>query len=151
VGAFLMMAASLAWAISLIQTKFLKEVHPLSLVGWMTLMATPQLVVMSLLLEERPVAAALEAGWAGWGPIVYMAIFVSIVSHSLWYSLVQRHPINVTAPFALLTPVFGVVFGVLILAERFTWWMLAGSLITLVGVAIIAVRRPAQAMPPPER
>ena len=151
VGAFLMMAASLAWAISLIQTKFLKEVHPLSLVGWMTLMATPQLVVMSLLLEERPVAAALEAGWAGWGPIIFMAIFVSIVSHSLWYGLVQRHPINVTAPFALLTPVFGVVFGVLILAEQFTWWMLAGSLITLAGVAIIAVRRPAQAMPPPER
>jgi O-acetylserine/cysteine efflux transporter len=151
VGAFLMMAASLAWAISLIQTKFLKEVHPLSLVAWMTLMAVPQLVGLSLLLEEQPIARALAAGWAGWGPILYMAVFVSIVSHSLWYMLVQRHPINVTAPFALLTPVFGVIFGVLILGEEFTWWMLAGSLITLAGVAIITIRRPAQAMPPPER
>jgi O-acetylserine/cysteine efflux transporter len=150
-GAFLMMAASLAWAISLIQTKFLKEVHPLSLVAWMTLMAVPQLVGLSLLLEEQPIARALAAGWAGWGPILYMAVFVSIVSHSLWYMLVQRHPINVTAPFALLTPVFGVIFGVLILGEEFTWWMLAGSLITLAGVAIITIRRPAQAMPPPER
>lgn len=151
VGALLMMLASLAWAISLIQTKFLKEVHPLSLVAWMTLMATPLLVALSLLLEERPVAAVLAAGWSGWLPIVYMAVFVSIVSHSLWYDLVQRHPINVTAPFALLTPVFGIIFGVLILHEQFTWWMLAGSLITLAGVAIITIRRPAQAMPPPER
>ena len=150
-GAFLMMAASLAWAISTVQTKFLKEVHPLSLVGWMTLMATPQILVLSLLIEERPVEAALTMGWNGWWPILYMAIFVSIVSHSLWYRLVHRYPINVTAPFALLTPVFGVLFGVLILHEALTWWMLAGSLITLAGVTIITIRRPAQGEPPPVR
>jgi O-acetylserine/cysteine efflux transporter len=150
-GAFLMIAASLAWAISIVQTKFLKDVHPLALVGWMTLMAAPQLVVLSLLLEEQPVAAALAMGWNGWWPILYMAVFVSIVSHGLWYGLVHRHPINVTAPFALLTPVFGVLFGVIILGEQFTWWMLAGGLITLAGVTIITVRRPAQGLPPPER
>ncbi len=150
-GAFLMIAASLAWAISIIQTKFLKDVHPLALVGWMTLMAAPQLAILSLLLEERPVEAALAMGWAGWWPILYMAIFVSIVSHSLWYGLVHRHPINVTAPFALLTPVFGVLFGVVILGEQFTWFTLAGGLITLAGVTIITIRRPAQGLPPPER
>lgn len=150
-GAFLMIAASLAWAISIIQTKFLKDVHPLSLVGWMTLMAAPQLFGLSLLLEERPVEAALAMGWNGWWPILYMAVFVSIVSHGLWYGLVNRHPINVTAPFALLTPMFGVLFGVVILGEQFTWWMLAGGLITLAGVSIITVRRPYQAEPPPER
>jgi O-acetylserine/cysteine efflux transporter len=150
-GAFLMIAASLAWAISIIQTKFLNEVHPLALVGWMTLMAAPQLVVLSLLLEHQPVEAALAMGWNGWWPILYMAVFVSIVSHGLWYGLVHRHPINVTAPFALLTPVFGVLFGVVILGEQFTWWMLAGGLITLAGVTIITIRRPAQGLPPPER
>lgn len=150
-GAGLMTFAALAWAISLIQTKFLKTVHPLSLVAWMTLMAAPQLIALSLLLEERPVAAALEMGWAGLWPILYMAIFVSIVSHGLWYMLVQRYPINVTSPFALLTPVFGVLFGVVLLDEPLTWWMLAGSLIALAGVTIITIRRPAQAEPPPER
>jgi O-acetylserine/cysteine efflux transporter len=151
VGAFLMIGASLAWAISIIQTKLLKDVDPLALVGWMCLMATPQLVVLSLLLEDRPIQAALAMGWTGLWPILYMAAFVSIVSHSLWYGLVHRHPINVTAPFALLTPVFGVLFGVLILGEEFTWWMLAGGLITLAGVTIITIRRPAQAEPSPER
>src|SRR5262249_28021363 len=76
---------------------------------------------------------------------------VSIVSHTLWYGLIHRHPINVTAPFALLTPVFAVLFGVLILGEQFTVWMLAGGLITLAGVTIIMIRRPAQAEPSPER
>jgi O-acetylserine/cysteine efflux transporter len=150
-GAFLMISASLAWAVSLVQTKFLRDVHPLSLVAWMTLLAAPQLILLSLVLEERPVAAALAMGWDGWGPIIYMSVLVSIVSHTLWYGLVQRHPLNVTAPFALLTPVFGVLFGVLILGERLTLWMVAGGLITLAGVAIIIVRRPAQAAPPPDR
>jgi O-acetylserine/cysteine efflux transporter len=150
-GAFLMISASLAWAISLVQTKMLKDVHPLSLVGWMCLMAAPQLAVLSFLLEDNVVGATLSMGWTGIWPIVYMAVFVSIVSHSLWYQLIQRHPINVTAPFALLTPIFGVLFGVLILSEQFTWWMLAGGLITLAGVTIITIRRPAQAEPSPER
>ena len=150
-GAFLMISASLAWAISIIQTKFLTNVHPLSLVGWMTLMAAPQLVIMSLLLEDQPVAAVLHMSWNGLWPILYMAVFVSIVSHGLWYGLVNRHPINVTAPFALLTPVFGVLFGVIILGEQFTWFMLVGGLITLAGVTIITIRRPAQGLPPPER
>src|SRR5262249_38167033 len=143
--------ASLAWAISIIQTKFLKDVHPLSLVAWMTLMAAPQLAILSLLLEDRPVEAALEMGWTGLSRILYMALDVSIVSHPLWYGLIHRHPINVTAPFALLTPVFAVLFGVLILGEQFTVWMLAGALITLAGVTIIMIRRPAQAEPSPER
>jgi O-acetylserine/cysteine efflux transporter len=150
-GAFLMISASLAWAFSLIQTKMLKDVHPLSLVGWMCLMAAPQLAVLSFLLEDNVVEATLSMGWTGIWPIVYMAIFVSIVSHSLWYQLIQRHPINVTAPFALLTPIFGVLFGVLILGEQLTWWMLVGGLITLAGVTIITIRRPAQAEPSPER
>ncbi|MCW5771995.1 MAG: EamA family transporter [Rhodospirillaceae bacterium] len=150
-GAFLMMAAALAWAISLVQTKFLKQVHPLALVGWMTLMAVPQLFVLSLLLEDAPITAALAMGWNGWGPIFYMAICVSIVSHSLWYSLIHRYPINVTAPFALLTPVFGVFFGIVILHEELTWLMLVGSVLTLIGVGIITIRRPAQAEPLPER
>jgi O-acetylserine/cysteine efflux transporter len=151
VGVFLMVAASLAWAVSLIQAKVLVGVHPLPLVGWMNLMAAPQLVILSLLLEEQPIVAALHMGWTGLWPILYMAVFVSVVSHGLWYMLLHRYPINVTAPFALLTPVFGVLFGVLILGEVFTWFTLAGGLITLAGVAIITIRRPAQAMPPPER
>jgi len=150
-GVLLMSGASLAWAVSLIQTKSLQGVHPLPLVGWMTLMAAPLLVILSLLLEDRPIQAALNMGWTGIWPILYMAVFVSIVSHGLWYSLLYRYPLNVTAPFALLTPVFGVLFGVLLLDEAFTWFTLAGGLITLAGVTIITIRRPAQGLPPPER
>jgi O-acetylserine/cysteine efflux transporter len=80
-----------------------------------------------------------------------MAVLVSIVSHSLWYGLVQRYPLNVTAPFSLLTPVFGVAFGALLLGEAVTLWTLAGGLIALAGIAIITVRRPHQAAPPPVR
>lgn len=150
-GALLMIIAAFTWAISVVQAKFIKNVHPLALVGWMSLLAAPQLLIASLVLEDRPIAAALTMGWAGWGPVLFMTLFVSIFSHSGWYSLVQRYPVNVTAPFSLMTPVFGVLFGVLILHEALTWWMLAGGLITLAGVTIITIRRPAQAAPPPER
>jgi O-acetylserine/cysteine efflux transporter len=143
-GAFLMMAAAFTWAVSMALAKNLSAVHPLSLTAWMCAFAAPQLFLCSLLLEEQPIARALAAGWAGWGPILFMAVLVSLVSHTLWYSVVQRYPLNVSAPFGLLTPVFGVAFGALILGERLTLWMLAGAAIVLAGVAIITIRRPAQ-------
>ena len=75
-------------------------------------------------------------GWRGWGAIAYMMICVSMIGYGIWYYLVPRYDVNQTMPFTLLVPMFGVASGALILDERMTWLMLAGSALTLVGVAL---------------
>jgi O-acetylserine/cysteine efflux transporter len=45
-------------------------------------------------------------------------------------------------PFTLLVPVFGVLSGVVFFDDRLTLPMLIGGLGTILGVAIIVVRRP---------
>jgi O-acetylserine/cysteine efflux transporter len=138
----LVIAASLVWAVSNIQVKYIGEINSLSLTGWMGLMAAPQLLFWSYVLEDGHVQAIENAGWAGWGAILYMAVLVSVVGYGLWYYLVPRYSVNQTMPFTLLVPIFGVFSGVIFLQEQLTLPMAAGSVMTLAGVAIIILRRP---------
>jgi O-acetylserine/cysteine efflux transporter len=54
----------------------------------------------------------------------------------------RRYNVNQVMPFTLLVPVFGVLSGVVFFDDRLTLPMLIGGLGTILGVAIIVVRRP---------
>jgi O-acetylserine/cysteine efflux transporter len=74
-----------------------------------------------------------------------MAIASSIVAYGLWYFLIERYPMNRVVPMTLLAPVLAVVFAVLLLGESISATMIAGGILTLSGVAIIELVRPAAA------
>lgn len=143
----LVVLASLVWAVSNIQVKYIGEINSLSLTGWMALMAAPQLLFWSYILEDGHVQILKDAGWAAWGAIAYMAILVSVVGYGLWYYLVPRYSLNQTMPFTLLAPVFGILSGNVFLGEELTLPMAIGSAMTLLGVAIIILRRPEVSRP----
>lgn len=144
----LVIAASFVWAISNIQVKLIGAIHPLSLLGWSSLLSAPQLFGLSLLMEDGHAAALATAGWRGWGAIAYMVVCVSGIGYGIWYYLVPRYSVNQTMPFTLMVPVFGVASGALMLGERMTPLMLIGSVLTLAGVAVIILRRPRTAEGP---
>lgn len=136
----LLAGAGLAWAISNLIMARLTGAHPLAVMGWIALFAVPQLGLGSLVLEDGQAAALASAGWRGWGAIAYTALAATIVAHSLWYHLLQLHPINRVVPFSLLAPLIGAAAGVLLLGDPLTWPRLLGGLVTLTGVAVIELR-----------
>jgi O-acetylserine/cysteine efflux transporter len=83
----------------------------------------------------------ISATWLGWSSIAYMAVMVTIVSYLMWYPLVRKYPVNQTMPWTLLAPVFGVLSGILVLGEPMTPAMVVGGALTLVGVAVIVIRK----------
>jgi O-acetylserine/cysteine efflux transporter len=54
----------------------------------------------------------------------------------------RRYSVNQVMPFTLLVPVFGVLSGVVFYDDRLTLPMLIGGVGTILGVAIITIRRP---------
>lgn len=138
----LVVAAGLAWAVGNGLVKRLGPVNVFALNAWLGLLAAPQLLLASLLLESGQGAALRAAGWSGWGAVVYMAVFSSILGYGLWYYLVDKHPLNKIVPLTLLSPVLAVGFAVLLLGEPLTWRILVGGAVTLAGVAIIQLVRP---------
>lgn len=138
----MIVAAALVWAVSNIQMKQLADVDGFALNGWMALLAAPQLMLASLIIEEGQWQAVTTAGWLDWGTIAYQAVIVVILCYGLWYGLLRRHSVNQVMPVTLLVPLFGVLSGVVFLGEALTWTLAAGAAATIAGVAIIVSRRP---------
>jgi O-acetylserine/cysteine efflux transporter len=139
----LVLAAACVWAFANIQIKKLGDdvgVWPLN--GWISLMAVPQTALLSALTEKDQFAAIYAGGWelAAW--IAYQALLVTVFGYGVWYSCMRRYSVNQVMPFTLLVPVFGVLSGVVFYDDRLTLPMLIGGVGTILGVAIITIRRP---------
>jgi O-acetylserine/cysteine efflux transporter len=140
--AAMMLGATFLWALANIQLKRMGQFDGLAVTGWMSAISAPQLLVLSLLLEHGQAAVFSVAAWRYWVAIAYNAIVVMIISWLMWYWLLKRHSVIQTIPFTLVTPVFGVIGAVVLVGESFDWQRAIGSAITLIGVAIIVIRRP---------
>ena len=139
---FMLLGASLAFATASIQMKLIGPVNGFAVNGWMALMATPQLLLLSLLFEHGQIESLTNATWVGWTSILYMAVAVTIVAYGLWYPLLSRYDVNQTMPYLLTVPVFGVASGVLLMGNPITLNLAVGGLLTIGGVAIIVKPRP---------
>lgn len=139
---YLTLAGAFFWASANILMKHVQNVPPLSMMAWMSLFSTPQLLIISLVfepgawhsLQSVPLSAALG--------VAYTVLLSTIVAHGLWYFLLSNNPITHVAPYSLTVPVLGTLFGLWFFHEPISWHIVVGGLITLAGIGIIVLRRP---------
>ena len=136
----LVIAAAFAWAVNNLLAKRVSTISSLALNGWVSLLAAPQLVVLSLLFEPGGLRMAAQAGASAWLCLTYTVLVSSILAYTLWYRLVERLPINRIVPLTMLNPVIGIIAGALLLAEPLGWIKILGAGLTLSGVAILSLR-----------
>lgn len=140
--------AALVWATGNVQVKALgEEFDAVQLNGYIAILAAPQLLALSLLIEGNQFPYVFDIAWAGWAALLFQSIIVAIFSYIIWYNLMRRYPVNQVMPFTLLLPMIGVISGHLILNEVVTWQMVLGGIATMAGVAIVVIRRPAVVAP----
>jgi O-acetylserine/cysteine efflux transporter len=132
------------WGLSNIMMKMehIEHVNPLQMMGWMSLFIAPQLLLASALLEPSGWALLPAVPLLPALGVAYTVLISTILAHGLWYFLIKKHPVTQVAPFSLLVPVLGTLFAQYIFAEPISWHVLLGGALTLVGVAIIVIRRP---------
>jgi O-acetylserine/cysteine efflux transporter len=140
--------AALVWATANVQVKALgDEFDAVQLNGYIAILAAPQLLVVSYLLEGNQWPSVVDVHWMGWAALLFQSVVVAIFSYWIWYNMMRRYPVNQVMPFTLLLPMIGVYSGHIFLDEVITWQMLLGGLATLAGVAIVVIRRPAVVAP----
>ncbi len=140
-GLILVILAALVGSVAMIYMRRLKNVGVFELQAWIALLSWPVLAPMSLLMEEGQIAAMTAASWAGWGGVLYTVIGTSLIGHAGMYYLLQRYEVTQTAPITLLSPVWGVFFGVTLLGDTITPRIILGGALTLIGVAIVTMRQ----------
>jgi O-acetylserine/cysteine efflux transporter len=136
------MAASAGFsAFTMIHVRKLKDVNPLTITAWVSLVGSPVLLLTSLIFESGHQQTILEASTTGWIALVYTAVMSSVIAHSGMYYLLQRYPVAQVSPFALLSSVFAVIGGVIVLDDQVTTSLLVGGAFILAGVTWINIRK----------
>ena len=138
----LILSSGLHWALYSISLKKIPKTHPIALMVWISIVSLPMATTLTLLFESPQIETLLALSWTHWLGLTYLGLAVSVVAHGLWYYLVQRHPMESVAPYALLVPMFGVMSSILFLNETLTLKAIFGTLIILIGLGIILFRRP---------
>lgn len=135
-GLLFTLAASFSWAAGNMCSKKIGSTPPLALVCWGSLVATPIVFALSLVVEgpERIAASMLHLTWAAIGSVAYIVYISTLVCYSLWSYLLNRVPTAVIAPFTLLVPVFGFLSAVILLGEGLPAWKLLASLLVVIGL-----------------
>jgi O-acetylserine/cysteine efflux transporter len=148
---FMVISAACIWSVANVQIKFLTEVDGFSLNAWIAVFATPMLFAASFALEEGQIEAISQLSWMGAFAVVYQSLLVVVFGYGCWYWLLRRYSVNQAMPFTLLVPVIGVVSGVVFLGDTMTPYLIAGGALTVIGVAVIVLRRPRVASTRAER
>ncbi|BCB59684.1 MULTISPECIES: EamA family transporter [unclassified Halomonas] len=136
----ILLLSALGWAVSQLLIKRGPPIAPLALAGWVALFAVPQVAVGSWLFEQHQWQAITQASWLGWGAVAYTAIMSSIAAYGIWYALLRRHPVNRVVPMTLLTPVFAVGLGALLMDDPLGVHKLVGGGLVVAGIALIVLK-----------
>lgn len=78
------------------------------------------------------------------GSLVFQIVVVSFASYLVWFWLVRHYPATRLAAFTLLTPVFGLLAGVLLLGEPMTLRLTVALAAVCVGLLVVS-RAPGRA------
>jgi drug/metabolite transporter (DMT)-like permease len=73
--------------------------------------------------------------------LLFQTLFISIISYLVWFWLLQRYLTSRLMLLSLLTPLFGVLFGALLLREPIESRFALGSLLVLAGILIVISQR----------
>lgn len=132
-----------AWASGNIYIKKLGRVNILGVLGWLSLFCVPQLLLLSYVTETGQGAVIAQATLVTWAALGYTVVFSTIFAYGVWYGLMSRFPVSHVVPYSLLVPVFGLGAAQWFYAEPLTWQFVTGGILTIIGVSVIILRRPA--------
>ena len=72
-----------------------------------------------------------------WSSLGFQIVIVSFASYLVWFWLIRNYPATRLASFTMLTPVFGLVLGALLLAEAITARLLVALATVAAGIFLV--------------
>ena len=151
-GNILIVGAVICWSIYTVMARdLLRRYSPLRITAI-------TFAIGAGLLVPAALPQSLRQDWGGvstiaWAGIVYSFLFALVISYVLWYRSVKQVGNLRTAVYSNLVPVFGTLFGVLLLGDRLTAGLGFGAACILAGIILTRLNRlePVRASASPRR
>jgi O-acetylserine/cysteine efflux transporter len=140
IGALYLTGAALVGAIANILMKRIEPMPAMRLQAWIGLYSILPLVGLSLATESSQADAYMAGDWRVYAASLFAVAGVSIFAHGNFYRLIKKYDVTLLSPLTLMTPVLGVMLGVLLLGEPLTARLVIGAAIAIAGVGVISMR-----------
>ncbi|MBN1105975.1 MAG: DMT family transporter [Deltaproteobacteria bacterium] len=139
-GDLLEILAAVFWGATTIYIKkYLAEtVHPIHTFLYQLAFSVPVIFICACLLESRWILDVNPSAVVALG---YSSVIVAFASYLAWFKLIHTYPVSDLAVLTFLSPVFGVVFGMLVLAEQLTLGLVLGLFFVCTGIYVTNYRR----------
>lgn len=135
-------AAAISWAATTLTVRFSKLTDApatvtllYQLVGACALLLTVALLTGEYRFTVSPTLLA---------SLAFQTVMVSLVSFLVWFTLLRIYLASRLGVLSFLTPLFGVVFGVVILGEKLDTPFLIGASMVLAGILTVSAGRKRQ-------
>lgn len=139
-GLWFVVGAAFTGSLGAVLMKQVEDVAPLRFQAWVGLVSFLPLALATALFEQNQWSSAAAVGWPFVAAVLFAALVVSVVGHTSYYGLIRRYEANLLAPLTLMTPLFTIGFGVMLTGDRLDMRMVAGAMLALAGVLVVALR-----------
>lgn len=136
----MVIGGAFTWAVGQIMVKRLGQIGGFVLITWVAVIATPQLFIVSWLLESGHLAAIRNASMGVWAAVGYLGVVMTALGYALWYRLLGLYPVSRVMPFLMLLPLISVAGGIFFLGESLAANVIIGGICVLAGLTIINLR-----------
>jgi drug/metabolite transporter (DMT)-like permease len=92
-------------------------------------------LTLAALAAGAPLPGALSA--MAWASLAFQVVIVAFASFLLWFWLMRHYPATQLASFTLLTPVFGLLLGGLLLGEPITLRLQVALVAVAFGIVLV--------------
>ena len=137
-GNALAFASVLVWGVYTILAKRMSKADPIAVTATISVIGTI-LLIPAVLIEGADVSLS-SIPMSGWVPILYLGALASATGYLLYSRALRDIDASLVGTFVNLSPVIGVVAGVVVLDESVTIPALIGGILVLAGVWISSAR-----------
>ncbi len=140
-GPALMLAAGAVWGLGIVLQKSVRWDMPISAVaGWQVTLSGVMLTTSAFAFETPRLSGLSGAAWAS---LAFNVFVIAILAYILWFKIIELYAAQVVSISVLLTPVFGVILGSLMLGEPVGWREAVALVLIVAAIALVSFEPPA--------
>jgi drug/metabolite transporter (DMT)-like permease len=140
IGDILEIIAASFWAATTLYIKrfMARNVQPIHTFLYQLVFSIPILFAVSFVLEPRWIIMLSPSIV---GCILFQSVIVAFITYLIWFKLIHGYSVSRLSAFTFLTPIFGVLAGVLFLNEEFTGSLMTGLPLVCAGIFLVNWKR----------
>lgn len=136
-GDFLALLAGIFWAATTVSVRLTKlsEAPATQTLFYQLFMAGVFLIPMSFITGQA------QVNWTALsiGSLIFHTVFISFASYLIWFWLLKKYLASRLGVFSFLTPIFGMIFGILLLDEHVEINFVIGTVLVMCGVLMVSL------------